>query len=181
MKNEKQKKITLSDISNEIAYLSSIAYIDNLREEIKDRAFKILDEEYGLTNGRGYSDFYLPYSHPRFTLHYLPKLNQHEKIIKLHRFKNLSDRVFSDRIETTEEKIMKLKENLQVVNNQIKIRPDNKNYHRIKFMLEVKLERLEGDLPELSIEELRNLVRKNGYMNEDFERELELGKRLALL
>ena len=47
-------------------------------------------------------------------------------------------------------------------------------------MLEVKLERLEGDLPELSIEELRDLVRKNGYMNEDFERELELGKRLAL-
>lgn len=47
-------------------------------------------------------------------------------------------------------------------------------------MLEVKLERLEKDLPELSIEELRDLVRKNGYMNEDFERELELGKRLAL-
>ena len=41
-------------------------------------------------------------------------------------------------------------------------------------MLEVKLERLEGDLPELSIEELRNLVRKNGYMNEDFEREKKL-------
>ena len=180
MKNEKQKKITLSDISNEIAYLSSIAYIDNLREEIKDRAFKILDEEYGLTNGKGYSDFYLPYSHPRFTLHYLPKLNQYEKIIKPHRFKNLSDRIFNDRVETTEEKIMKLKENLQIVNNQIKIRSDNKNYHRIKFMLEVKLERLEGDLPELSIEELRDLVRKNGYMNEDFERELELGKRLAL-
>ena len=53
-------------------------------------------------------------------------------------------------------------------------------YHRIKFMLEVKLEKLEGNLPELSIEELRDLVRKNGYMNEDFERELELGKRLAL-
>ena len=85
-------------------------------------------------------------------------------------------------IETTEEKIMKLKENLQVVNNQIKIRPDNKNYHRIKFMLEVKLERLEGDLPELSIEEnLESSFRKNGYMNEDFERELELGKRLVLL
>ena len=45
---------------------------------------------------------------------------------------------------------MKLKENLQVVNNQIKIRSDNKNYHRIKYMLE------------------------------DFERELELGKRLVL-
>ena len=75
---------------------------------------------------------------------------------------------------------MKLKENLQIVNNQIKIRSDNKNYHRIKYMLEVKLERLEKDLPELSIEELRDLVRKNGYMNEDFERELELGKKLAL-
>ena len=180
MRNEKQEKITLSDITYEILYLSHIVALHNLRKEIKDRAYKILDEEYGLTNGRGYSDFYLPYSHPRFSFDDFLDLNQYEKIIKPHRFKNLSDRIFSDKVETTEEKIMKLKENLQVVNNQIKIRPDNKNYHRIKFMLEVKLEKLEGNLPELSIEELRDLVRKNGYMNEDFERELELGKRLAL-
>ena len=176
----KKEKILLSDISNEIAYLSSIAYIDNLREEIKNKVFKILDEEYGLTNGRGYSDFYLPYSHPRFKFYYFPRLNVYEKIIKPHRFKNLSDRIFSNEIETTKEKIRKLKENLQVVNNQIKILPDNKNYHRIKYMLEIKIERLEKAFPELSIEKLRNLVRKNGYMNEDFEKELKLGKRLVL-
>ena len=50
MKNEKQEKITLSDITYEILYLSHIATLHNLRKEIKDRAYKILDEEYGLTN-----------------------------------------------------------------------------------------------------------------------------------
>lgn len=179
MKEGRQEKVTFSDITYEIAYLSSIAYLSNLKEEIRNKAFKILDEEYGLTNGRGYSDFYLPHSHPRFTLYSLPDLNQYEKILKSHRFKNLSDKIFTDKMETREEKIIKVKENLQVVNDQIKILPNNKNYHRIKFMLEVKLERLEKNLPELSIEELRDLVRKNGYMNEDFEKELELGKKLA--
>lgn len=158
MKNEKQEKITLSDISNEIAYLFSIVYIDNLREEIKNKAFKILDEEYGITNGRGYSDFYLPYSHPRFSFYYFPELNTYEKIIKPHRFKSLSDRIFSNKIETTEEKIIRTRENLQVVNDQIKILPDDKNYQRIKYMFEVRLERFEKNLPELSIEELREMV-----------------------
>lgn len=180
MKNEKQEKITLSDITYEILYLSHIAALDNLRKKIKDKAFKILDEEYGLTNGKGYSDFYFPRLHPRFSFDSFLDLNQYEKKLKPHRFKSLSDRIFSNKIETAEEKIIKIKENLQVANDLINRFPNDKNYYRIKYMLEIKLERLKGDLPELSIEELRDLVRKNGYMNEDFERELELGKRLAL-
>ena len=169
----KKLSISLSDISYEMAYLFSISLSD-VRDDIKEKTQKILKEEYGASNYY-YLDYYLPYSHPRFTLWNNPELNEFPKLLKPHRFENLSDRIFGDKIETVDEKIDRLQEKLNLVVHQLERLSNNQDYKRIKFMLEIRLERLKNGLDDISIEEMRKIVRVSGYMNEAFESQLKRG------
>ena len=47
-------------------------------------------------------------------------------------------------------------------------------------MLEIQPSRVENNLPDLSMKELRELVIKNGYMTEDLEYDINTRKRLKL-
>lgn len=169
----KKLSITLSDISYEILYLFSITLSD-VRDDIKEKTQKILEEEYGASNYYCL-DYYLPYSQPRFTLLDFPELNEFPKLLKPHRFENLSDRIFGDKIETVDEKIDRLQEKLNLVVHQLERLSNNQDYKRIKFMLEIRLERLKNGLDDISIEEMRKIVRVSGYMNEAFESQLKRG------